>query len=96
MWMKRRPHRKGEIPIPLGDFCTTKPEFRWKEAPLHHSVPPAVHLIDGCPKIFYSAVFDGQCQKDCAMCREVFVELWESLEEATAPCPAPAPFAEGT
>ena len=29
------------------------------------------------------------------MSREVFVELWQSLEEATAPCPAPAPLAEG-
>ena len=54
-----------------------------------------MHVADGRPKIFYSAVFDGQCQKDCAMCREVFVELWQSLEEATPPCPAPAPFAEG-
>ena len=29
------------------------------------------------------------------MCWEVFVELWESLEEAPAPCTAPAPLAEG-
>ena len=95
MWMKARGYRKSWIPVRLSDFCTTKPEFRWKEAQTRHPMPRFVHVIDGRPKIFYSAVFDGQCQKDCAMCREVFVELWQSLEEATPPCPAPAPFAEG-
>ena len=95
MWVHRRPQAKSWIPALLGDFCPTKPEFRWKEAQACHPVPRFVHLVDGRPKIINWAIFDCQCQKERPMCWEVFVELRQSLEEAAAPCPASAPLAEG-
>ena len=42
-----------------------------------------------------AAVSDRQGQKDGFVTGEVLMELRQSLEEAPAPCAAPAPLAEG-
>ena len=59
----------------LRNFCPTKPEFRWKEAPTAEPVPAAVHFVNRRPKLIDWAISDRERQKDCVMSREVFVEL---------------------
>ena len=95
MWVHGHRAQGPELGTLLCDLSPTKPEFRRKEAPLHHSVPPAVHFIDRRPKLIYWAIFDSQRQKDCSMSREVFVELGQSLEEPPSPRPGASPLAEG-
>ena len=93
--MESRPPSKGVFGAFVCDFCPSKPEFRWKEAPLHHAVPAAVHLVDGLSEVINSAVPDCQGQEDGFVGREVLVELRQALKEPSAPRSAPAPLAEG-
>ena len=79
----------------MGDFCPSKPEFRWKEAQARHAVPSAMHLVDGLPQVINAAVFDRERQKDGFVGWEVLVELRQPFEEPAPPCPASAPLAEG-
>ena len=95
MWVHGQRAQGIGFAFRLCDFCPTKPKFRWKEGALRHALPSTMHFIDRCPKLINWAISDCECQKDGSMCREVFVELWESLEEAPTPCPASAPLAEG-
>ena len=95
MWVHGQRAQGIGFAFRLCDFCPTKPKFRWKEGPMAESVPAAVHFIDRGPKLINWAISDRERQKDGLMSREVFVELWESLEEAPTPCPASAPLAEG-
>ena len=79
----------------VSDFCPSKPEFRWKEGPLHHAVPAAVHVVDGLPQVINTAVPDCEGQEYGLVTGEVLMELRQSLEEAPPPGPASAPLAEG-
>ena len=52
-------------------------------------------MAECCPKIFNTAIFDCECQKERLMCREVFMEGRQPLEEAPPPGPGASPLAEG-
>ena len=93
--MERQPPSKWVLGAFVSDFCPTKPEFGWKEGPLHHAVPPAVHVVDGLPQVINTAVPDCEGQEYGLVTGEVLMELRQSFEEPSPPCPAPAPFAEG-
>lgn len=95
MGVKIRPYRSTSFGIPASHFCGSKPELRWKEAQLRHSLPRLVEVSDLRSKIVDCAVFDGQRQKERAMTGEVIVKAWEPLEEAPAPCASATPLAEG-
>ena len=95
MRMKTQPPCKWVFGAFVCDFCPSKPEFRWKEAPLHHAVPAAVHLVDGLPEVIDLDVLDRQGQEYGFVGWEVLVELRQPFKEAATPCPASAPLAEG-
>ena len=95
MGMESQPPTNGVVGPLMCDFCPSKPEFRWKEGPLHHAVPPAVHVVEGLPQVINTAVPDCEGQEYGLVTGEVLMELRQSLEETPSPCPASAPLAEG-
>ena len=95
MWMEFWPPHKSVFRALMCDFCTSKPEFRWKEGPLHHAVPAAVHVVDGLSQVINAAVSDREGQEYGFVGWEVLVELRQPFEEPPAPRSASAPLAEG-
>jgi hypothetical protein len=94
MWMEKQWLQGMGGATLLCDFGTAKPEFRREERKTIQSVPCPMHVIDGPSKLINWAISDCQCQKDCVMSREVFVELGKTFEEAFSPSPTTSPFAE--
>ena len=95
MWMHHhRSHIRNSATL-NDDFCPAEPELRRKHAQLCHAIPGGMHIAECCPKIFNTAIFDCECQKERLMCREVLVELRKSLKEAPPPGPGASPLAEG-
>ena len=78
-----------------GDFRPSEPKLRRKEASFDQAMPRSVHIANAGTQIVNADVFDRERQKDRAVSGEVLVEARKTLEEAPAPCAAPAPLAEG-
>ena len=85
MGVEGRPPNKWVFGAFVSDFCPTKPEFRWKEAPLHHAVPAAVHVVDGFSQVINAAISDREGQEYGFVGWEVLVELRQPFEEPPAP-----------